>query len=66
MTMSDHLIEIAQAVGRMEGKLDEALKSDRERITKLETAQTRAWWMTYAVTPFLLVAREAVRKLGII
>lgn len=63
--MSDHLIEIAQAVGRMEGKLDEALKSDRERISKIETSLERQWWMTYVVTPFLFVAHAFARKFGV-
>ena len=63
--MSDqHLIEMASAIGRIEGKLDEALVSDRERISKLEGAQTRQWWMTYVITPFLLIAHAFARKFG--
>lgn len=65
MTMSDHLIEIAQAVGRMEGMLDEALKSDRERISKIEQSLERQWWMTYVITPMLLVAHGVARKFGV-
>lgn len=62
---NDRLIELAEAVGRIEGKLDEALISDRERLTKIENSLNRQWWMSYVITPFLLIAREGVRKLGV-
>jgi hypothetical protein len=64
--MSDQkLIEMAAALGRMEGKLDEALRSDRERINKIEKSLERQWWMSYVVTPFLLVAHAFARKFGV-
>lgn len=64
--MSDQrLIEIATAVGRIEGKLDEALKADRERLTKLEKAHERQWWMSYVITPFIVIAHGVARKFGV-
>lgn len=57
--------EMAQSIGRMEGKLDEALKSDRERIEKLEKSQTRQWWFAVAIAPALAVLHAFARKAGV-
>lgn len=64
--MSDQrLMDIATAVGRIEGKLDEALKADRERLGKIEKSLERQWYMSYVVTPFLVIAHGLARKFGV-
>ena len=66
MTMSDQrLLEMATALGRIEGKLDEALKADRLRLDKLEGAQSRQWWVTYIITPITIFATAVAHKFGI-
>jgi len=65
MTMSEQLIQMATALGRIEGKLDEALKSDRERIEKIEKSLERQWWMSYVITPTLLALHAGLRKFGV-
>lgn len=63
--MSDQrLIEMAQSLGRIEGKLD-SLCGPEGRVTRLEKAQTRQWWFTMAVAPALALLHGAARKLGV-
>ena len=65
MSMSDQrLIEIATAVGRIEGKLD-SLLGPEGRVTKLENAQTRHWWFSYVISPTLFVMYATARKFGV-
>jgi hypothetical protein len=61
-------VDIAQSLGRIEGKLDEALKADRARLDKLEAAQTRQWWLhaaTGLLAPVLVTLHAIARKLGV-
>jgi hypothetical protein len=57
-------LEMAQAIGRIEGKLD-SLCGPEGRVTKLENAQTRQWWLTAVVVPILAVAHAFARKMGV-
>ena len=57
-------LEMAQALGRIEAKVD-SLCGPEGRVTKLEKAQERQWWMTFVVTPFLLLAHGVARKFGV-
>jgi hypothetical protein len=56
--------EMATAITRIEGKLD-SLCGPEGRVTKLEKAQTRQWWFTVVVSPFLAIAYAIARKLGV-
>lgn len=68
--MSDHHerreynIEMAHTLGRIEGKLD-SLCGEEGRVTKLETAQTRQWWLQAAVIPAFGILHTIAKKLGI-
>lgn len=62
--MQERLIEMAQTLGRIEGKLD-SLAGPTGRVTKLEEAHTRQWWVTIAIGPALAIAHQALRKFGI-
>lgn len=63
--MSDaKLIEMAQTLGRIEGKLD-SLCGPEGRVTKLEKSQERHWWFTVAIGPTLALAHSVARKFGI-
>lgn len=57
-------LEMAQAIGRIEGKLDGLCGSDG-RVTKLEQAQTRQWWLAVAIAPALAVLHAFARKAGV-
>lgn len=57
--------DMALAIGRIEGKL-EVLCGPEGRITKIEKSQTRQWWFSMAVAPFLAIAQAVARKLGVI
>lgn len=60
----DHLIDMAQTLGRIEGKLD-SLAGPEGRITKLENIQDRQWWLTVAIGPVLAIAHQVLRKVGV-
>lgn len=36
-----------------------------ERVTKLERAETRQWWVSYVVTPIVIVLGHTARALGV-
>lgn len=57
-------IQMAQAIGRIEGKLD-SLCGPEGRVTKLENAQTRQWWFTVAIGPALAILHGVARKFGL-
>jgi hypothetical protein len=57
-------LEMAQAVGRIEGKLD-SLCGPEGRVTRLERSQTRQWWFSMAVAPALAGLHGIARKLGV-
>lgn len=60
----EYNFEMAQAIGRIEGKLD-GLCGEHGRVTQLEKAQTRQWWLTFAIAPALALAHQALRKFGV-
>jgi len=62
--MENRLIEMAQALGRIEGKLD-SLCGPEGRITKLEKTQERHWWFTVAIGPALALGHSIARKFGV-
>lgn len=35
------------------------------RVTKLENADTRQWWLTMAITPVLVLLHSTARKFGV-
>lgn len=43
----------------------EDLAGPQGRITQLEKAQERQWWITAAVVPFLGIAHAIARKFGV-
>jgi hypothetical protein len=45
--------------------LHEMKGSITERVKKLEDAHRLNWWMTYVVTPFLMIAHGVARRLGV-
>lgn len=57
-------LEMAQAIGRIEGKLD-GLCGPEGRVTKLESAQTRQWWLAVAIAPALAIFHGFARKFGV-
>jgi hypothetical protein len=57
-------IEMAQALGRIEGKLD-SLCGPEGRVTRLEKSQTHQWWFSMAIAPALALAHEVARKFGV-
>ena len=57
-------IDMAQAIGRMESKLD-SLCGPEGRVTKLEKTQTRQWWLSVAVAPALGLLHAVARKAGV-
>jgi len=59
---------MAQAVGRIEGKLEyltDSLTGPQGRITMLEEARVRHWWFTIAIAPVLAIIHALARKLGL-
>lgn len=57
----EHLLEMAQTLGRIEGKLD----GYAERTTKLEHAAERQWWVSYVVTPVVIGLGHIARIMGV-
>lgn len=35
------------------------------RVTKLEDAQTRHWWVSYVITPIVIVISSVARAMGV-
>ena len=64
MERREHNIEMAQALGRIEEKLD-GLCGPTGRVTKLENAQTRQWWVSVAIAPALALLHGFARKFGV-
>jgi hypothetical protein len=60
----EYNLEMAQAIGRIEGKLD-GLCGPEGRITRIEESQTRQWWFSAVIAPFLVIAHAVARKLGV-
>lgn len=58
-----HNDKMAEDIGYMRGLL-EGLAGPQGRVTKLEAAATRNWWMTYVVTPFLFLAKGIAVHFG--
>lgn len=58
------LLEMAQALGRIEGKLDN-LCGPEGRVTKLEASQVRQWWFTACIGPVLAIAHGIAKKVGV-
>jgi hypothetical protein len=44
--------------------LVESLAGDHGRVTALEHAQNRQWWVTVCIGPVLAVAHEVARRMG--
>jgi hypothetical protein len=68
--MDAHLItiltDIKEAQGRIEAKVD-ALSGPEGRVTKIENAQTRQWWissLSAAAAPVLVGVHAIARKFG--
>ena len=51
----------AQTLGRILGSLE----GYNSRVEKLESAQTRNWWMTVGIAPVLALAHGIARKFGV-
>jgi hypothetical protein len=60
----DKLVEMAQTLGRIEGKLD-SLTGPEGRITKIEKEQERQFWITVAIAPALAALHQLLRKFGV-
>lgn len=67
--MSQQIMEVLLAVQRQQqddSKVLHELKGNVEaRVSSLERAATRNWWMTYVVTPFLMIAHAVARHFGV-
>lgn len=59
-----HNLQMAEDIGYMKGLL-EGIAGPDGRITQLEHASTRNWWVTYVVTPLLFLASATARHFGV-
>jgi hypothetical protein len=59
----EHQHESARVLGEIRSDITN-LAGPEGRIKKLENSQTLNWWMTYVVTPCLLLARSIAHALG--
>lgn len=55
-------IEQARTLGRIEGNYT----STCDRLDKLEASATRNWWMTYVVTPALVIGHGILKYLRVV
>jgi hypothetical protein len=60
----DTQLEQAESLGKMAGQID-SLAGAEGRVTKLESAQTRQWWFTFAIAPVLMIAKGIVNHFGV-
>lgn len=56
--------QMAEDIGYIKGML-EGLCGPEGRVTKIEQAQTRHWWLTVAIGPALALAHQFLRKVGV-
>ncbi len=61
---NDILLEIQRQQMLDSGVLHELKGNMEPRIKALENAATRNWWMTYVVTPILMIGHAIARSLG--
>lgn len=59
----EHNDQMAQDIGYMKGLL-EGLAGPDGRVTKLEESRDREWWMTYVITPALILLAKFGIKVG--
>jgi hypothetical protein len=59
-----HNDQMASDIGYMKGLL-EGLAGPEGRVTKLEKQHERQWWVTYVVTPCLILASHVAQKFGV-
>ena len=57
-------LQMAEDIGYIKGKLD-SLCGPEGRVTQIEKSQTRQWWFSAVVAPFLVIAHAVARKLGV-
>ena len=60
MNEQDFKLHVATSLGRIEEKLD-GLAGPDGRVKKLEEAQTRHWWVTIVIAPFLAMFHAVLR-----
>jgi len=58
LQMQDQQQKDSQVLHELKGNLT-------VRVDKLESAQNRQWWMTYVVTPTLVLGHAMARKFGV-
>lgn len=59
-----HNEQMASDIGYIRGVV-ESLAGPEGRITKLEKAAERQWWVTYVVTPAIIAVGHAARAFGV-
>lgn len=59
-----HNGQMAEDIGYIKAML-EGLAGPTGRITKLEEAQTRQWWLMVGIGPALAIFHQALRKFGV-
>jgi len=60
----EHNYQMAQDIGYIKGML-EGLCGPEGRVTKIEAAQARHWWLTVAIGPALAILHQVLRKVGV-
>lgn len=59
-----HQEQMATDIGYMKGLL-EGLAGPEGRVTKLENQHERQFWVSYVVTPVLILASHIARSFGV-
>lgn len=57
-------LEQAEKNGVMAERL-ESLAGPQGRVTRLESTQTRQWWVSTAIAPGLMLLHQMLRKMGV-
>jgi hypothetical protein len=60
----DHQQQNALTLGQIKSDVT-ALAGPEGRVTKLENGATRNFWMSYVITPFLMIAHAVARNMGV-
>lgn len=64
LQMRDEQVSMTQTLARIEARVED-LSGPQGRVTKLESAQSRQWWVTAAIAPFLTICAAIAKKFGV-
>ena len=59
----EHQQDNARTLGEVKSDIA-SLTGPQGRVTTLEHSATRNWWMSYVVTPCLMIAHAVARSMG--